>query len=298
MTKTEIRQRFHNLSTWEGRAPHKPLLVLLALARCSRGEERTIPYGDVDQPLKALLIEFGPARKSQHTEYPFWYLQSDGVWMVENAEAAQARRGKRSQPTKRELLRVGAVGGFTPQVHRVLVSDKRFATELAQGLLDGHFPETVHQDILDAVGLDLEDLRSEEKTQRDPRFREQVLLAYGYRCALCGFDLQLGRNVIGIEAAHIKWHMAHGPSTTNNGLALCSLHHKLFDRGVFTLNTERRILVSKHARGGPSTKRWLTKVSGKRLHLPDDPGDQPRDAYVAWHGREVFRKPAVWLGNH
>ena len=296
MTKSEIKQAFQNVSTWQRRAPHKPLLLLFALARCARGEGRMIPYGDVDETLRPLLIEFGPPRKSQHPEYPFWYLQTDAVWTVENAEEAKVRSGKRSQPTKLELLRVGAAGGFTPQVQRMLASDSRLRAELAQRLLDGHFPETLHRDILDAIGLDLDEFGTEEKTKRDPRFREQVLLAYGYQCALCGFDLQLGRDVIGIEAAHIKWHMASGPSTTNNGLALCSLHHKLFDRGAFTLDTDRRILLSKHARGGTSTRRWLTKVSGKRLHLPDDPGDRPKDSYVAWHQRQVFREPAVWRG--
>jgi putative restriction endonuclease len=152
MTKTEIRERFQNLSTWQGRAPHKPLLALLALARCARGEERLIPYAQLDEPLKALLIEFGPPRKSHHPEYPFWYLQTDGVWTVKNAEDAKVRRGKRSQPTKRELLRVGAEGGFVPQVQRILASDRRFLVEVAQALLDGHFPDTLHQDILDAIG--------------------------------------------------------------------------------------------------------------------------------------------------
>ena len=73
--------------------------------------------------------------------------------------------------------------------------------------------------------------------------------------------------VIGIEAAHVKWHMARGPSTTNNGLALCSLHHKLFDRGAFTLDTDRRVLLSQHARGGPSTRRWLTRGLPRKLCL-------------------------------
>ena len=70
MTKAEIKQHFQDLSTWQGRAPHKPLLVLLALARCSRGDERLIKYGDVDEVLRALVMEFWPPQKSQHPEHP------------------------------------------------------------------------------------------------------------------------------------------------------------------------------------------------------------------------------------
>jgi putative restriction endonuclease len=41
-------------------APHKPLLVLLALARIQRGEARLVPFAKVDKPLQNLLAEFGP----------------------------------------------------------------------------------------------------------------------------------------------------------------------------------------------------------------------------------------------
>jgi putative restriction endonuclease len=40
---------------------------------------------------------------------------------------------------------------------------------------------------------------------------------------------------LGLEAAHIKWFQAGGPDIEANGLAMCSLHHKLFDLGVFTI---------------------------------------------------------------
>ena len=52
-------------------APHKPLLILLALARVQRGEPRLVEFEAIDGLLKQLLTEFGPngAAKSRH--YPF-----------------------------------------------------------------------------------------------------------------------------------------------------------------------------------------------------------------------------------
>jgi len=38
--------------------PHKPLLILYALGRLSRGEGRLIPYQKVDSDLRRLPIEF------------------------------------------------------------------------------------------------------------------------------------------------------------------------------------------------------------------------------------------------
>ena len=72
-------------------APHKPLLLLLVLARCARGEGREVAYRDIDQPLFDLLREFGPSRRSTHPEYPFWHLQSDGIWVVRDAELLERR---------------------------------------------------------------------------------------------------------------------------------------------------------------------------------------------------------------
>jgi putative restriction endonuclease len=66
---------------------------------------------------------------------------------------------------------------------------------------------------------------------------------------VCGFDVRLGNILIAVEAAHIKWHQAGGPDEERNGLALCSLHHKLFDRGVFTISNSMSVIVSESANG-------------------------------------------------
>ncbi|MBT3074843.1 HNH endonuclease [Streptomyces sp. COG21] len=52
------------------------------------------------------------------------------------------------------------------------------------------------------------------------------------------------RRPVGLEAAHVRWWSHDGPDEVDNGLCLCSLHHKLFDRGVLGLGEDRRILVS------------------------------------------------------
>jgi putative restriction endonuclease len=59
-------------------APHKPLLILLALARVQRGEPRLVEFTGVDAPLKQLLEEFGPSSAAKSRHYPFWHLATDG----------------------------------------------------------------------------------------------------------------------------------------------------------------------------------------------------------------------------
>jgi putative restriction endonuclease len=133
------------------------------------------------------------------------------------------------------LLAQDAVGGFSDDVKVALAADPGLAREIALRLLESHFPESLHQDILDAVGLTLETQWVKARS-RDPKFRQRVLVAYEYRCAVCGFDVRLGSVSIALDAAHIRWHQAGGPDEEANGLALCVLHHKTFDLGAFTLN--------------------------------------------------------------
>ena len=229
----EILERFENLNVWRRRgerAPHKPLLVLLTLGRLLRGGDRLVPYREVDPALRRLLEEFGPPRKSFHPEYPFWRLQNDGLWLVTKKDRLQ-RRSSNTDVLKSELIKHDVSGGFTPEVYKALKRDAALFRDVTTALLEGHFPETVHDDILSAVEISFGDSAGSPRRRRDPRFRSDVVRAYEHRCAICGLDLRLGTQDVALEAAHIRWKQNGGPDTVPNGLALCTLHHKVFDRG-------------------------------------------------------------------
>jgi putative restriction endonuclease len=155
----------------------------------------------------------------------------------------------------------------------------------------GHFPESLHPDILSAVGLSLApELPPERK--RDPQFRQKVLTAYEWRCAVCGFDVRLGSVSVALDAAHIRWHQYGGPAEVCNGLALCVLHHKTFDLGVFTLNPEGVLLVSEQANGTTGFQEFILRYHGTPVRPPQRPEYRPRADFVGWHAKEVFKKVA------
>jgi putative restriction endonuclease len=62
-----------------------------------------------------------------------------------------------------------------------------------------------------------------------------------------------------LEAAHIKWHQAGGPDVETNGVALCVLHHRVFDLGAFTINSQLTILVSEKANGSGFSQEFLRR---------------------------------------
>jgi putative restriction endonuclease len=101
-------------------------------------------------------------------------------------------------------------------------------------------------------------------------------------------------NPIALEAVHIKWHNAGGPDDEKNGLALCSLHSKLFDRGAFTLTDNFEIMVSDRVFGSCGFNEWLMAFHGKRINPPKGTSYLPSlefcDWHVIcdWHVKEVF----------
>lgn len=289
MDREEILDKFDQLRVWQNageRAPHKPLLVLYAIGRLLRDGSRLVPYSQIDENLGNLLREFGPRQARYGTQYPFWRLQKDEIWEVSDAESI--RLTSSGDALKSDLVRYNVSGGFPEEITNELQKDSKLAFEIVQSLLDAHFPSSFHEDILQTVGIETA-LNISTRRRRDPNFRANILKAYEYKCAICGFDVKLRHQPIALEAAHIKWHQAGGPDKTDNGLALCSLHHKLFDRGAYTLSQDLEVLVSDEAHGSVGFNEWLKNFNGRKIHFPQRRAYYPEGGFIGWHAREVFK---------
>jgi len=84
-------------------------------------------------------------------------------------------------------------------------------------------------------------------------------------------------------------HSAGGPDEIPNGLALCSLHHKLFDLGVLTVNSKFKILVSEFVVGDWG-RRLQDNLHGKPIALPRRDNEVPGEEFLGWHNRFVFKQ--------
>lgn len=111
---------------------------------------------------------------------------------------------------------------------------------------------------------------------------------------MCGMDLWVGNITVGIEAAHIQWHQARGPDEVANGFALCSLHHKLFDYGAFTVDEGSVVQVSEHVNGA-AVDEVLMRHHGRPLFRPRRPEHLARPEFVQWHQKWVFKREALPL---
>ncbi|WP_336031181.1 phosphorothioated DNA-binding restriction endonuclease [Geodermatophilus sp. FMUSA9-8] len=267
------------------RSPHKPLLVLLALSRLAASGSSELPWDVAEQELADLLEEFGPPSRTgraQSAAYPFTRLRSDGVWTLDQDVPMD----------KVSPLRSGVTGRFAESLEAALRSRPALVGDVARGLVEAHFPATVAPDVLVAVGLDPELLHGGAgdpvaKRKRSSTWPAQVLEAWDRQCAFCGFDGQVGGVPVALEAAHIRWFTVDGPDELDNGLALCSLHHKLFDRGVLGLDDELTVVVSQRFSARTPPGQAVYDLHGRRLR-PRPGTPTPAERHVIWHREQVF----------
>lgn len=265
-------------------ALNKPLLVLLALGYLSRGE-RSLQYCQIEEELKRLLREFGNA-PNPRAHYSFWRLMGDKLWVVTPNALATNSSGDVSISELRERK---AIGRFSDSVLEWLTADKGRLTAATHEFLSAYFAESLHEDLLSAVDFQT-DRESSIRRRRDAGFRALVLQAYQLKCAVCQQDIRIGSEPVCLEAAHIKWHQAGGPNEVNNGLSLCSTHHKLFDRGAFTINENLRILVSEHMTGSDGLEEVILRFHTKPIQTTTRTEYKPADTHLRWHRDKIFKE--------
>ncbi|MBI1338212.1 MAG: HNH endonuclease [Phycisphaera sp.] len=118
-------------------------------------------------------------------------------------------------------------------------------------------------------------------------FRASVLANYSGRCAISGIALP----ELVIASHIIPWSV----STTRradprNGIALCALYDRVFDRGLMTFDGELRVKLSRRLFEEPRTElhdRLLLGVEGMPLNTPDRA--PPDRVALDFHRKEVFK---------
>lgn len=275
-------------------SPHKALLLLHALGRLAADEDRLERFADIERPLSMLIERFGwSLGGSPRPHYPFTFLRTNNLWEVPDEHSLTV--GSDKAFSRKELRESSAVGGLPGRIHDLLCGSPELITEITQLLLHRFFPESWHSEIRMAVGLDevvakFRDRVPSHRLRRDPRFRVSVLDAYDARCVVCGQDLSVGDTPLDIEAAHIMPVRDDGPDMVQNGLALCSLHHRAFDRGIIGLCEDRqifRVVVSELIQG--ESRKSLIDLRNQPVHGPKKPALAPNLNFVLHHRKHYFR---------
>lgn len=111
------------------------------------------------------------------------------------------------------------------------------------------------------------------RRQGQPQFRQSLLEAYNYRCAITGCDAQEA-----LEAAHIIPYIETENNHPSNGLLLRADIHTLFDLNLIAINPETmRVHLA------PSLRRTsYGEMDGKSLQLPKISAYLPKKEALKW----------------
>ncbi len=115
-------------------------------------------------------------------------------------------------------------------------------------------------------------------------FRNSILELFDHKCLFCEVDSDFL-----LEAAHIKPFVADHSSAGDfaNGLALCTIHHKLFDRGLISIKdgkvTPSKGLISAESDFLNEQYNELSRISFVSL-----PKGEKSERYLKWHYNNVF----------
>ncbi len=224
-----------------------------------------------------------------------WLVHFDGglrsfdriVPMVINGQPVE-RRLRDVPPERRGVAVQGQAVRNLPADNALEILALSSAAQLEDrlGPLDTHLGERPERDRRLVARLD-----------RDARFRDGVLRAYGFRCAISGLGLgprPASRLAGAIDAAHIRPAAHDGPDQVSNGLALTPTLHRMFDAGLFALRErqgEWQVQIS--AQLDPALLvsdrgARIPLAEGQPLELPRDRALAPLAEHFAYHRRNVF----------
>lgn len=126
-------------------------------------------------------------------------------------------------------------------------------------------------------------------------FRESVFSTYDTRCAICDI-----RQIRLLNASHIiPWSLSESRrADPTNGLCLCAIHDRAFDRGLLAIDAKFRVVLG-HELSARSLGRMhdplFAQFDGTQIRLPQR--FRPDLESLRFHFETIFHGPGVFNGK-
>lgn len=277
----------------KGAAPHKPCLLLSLLDMAQDGELKSREL----RRTPGLHVRFNAFSSialprwggKVDIDYPFFHLKTQEFWVPLDAEGHTARGVDAT-----ELIQLDA--GFL-----ACMQDADFRRSARIILVETYFPAEERLALYALLGVRaqtaefqnelsvLKESQAEYAVEqgRSARFSVQVVCGYQHTCALTGYRIitQSGESVV--EAAHIEPWARTRNNDIHNGLALCRNAHWAFDRGLWSVDDQFRILVDpgRFQEWGPDDL-GLLHYRGHMLQFAPQATLRPRAEYLRGHRKQ------------
>jgi putative restriction endonuclease len=124
---------------------------------------------------------------------------------------------------------------------------------------------------------------------RSRAFSRQISQIYNSKCAVCSNGFRTTKGLYETEAAHIVSKKLRGSDDARNGISLCKSHHWAFDKGLFGVANDFRIIVPPHVIVLPGNAS-LELLSGRKILLPSIEALYPAATALEWHRNNLLEK--------
>ena len=121
---------------------------------------------------------------------------------------------------------------------------------------------------------------------RSAAFRQIILQAYGNQCCVCNDSLVDLFGFYETEAAHVVPKSHNGSDDARNGIALCRKHHWAFDRGMFGIDDNYRVIVPDKTLSIEENAS-LRHHNGSLIQCPDE-NAMPHSSALDWHRNNIL----------
>ncbi|MFP6067926.1 HNH endonuclease [Helicobacter pylori] len=163
-------------------------------------------------------------------------------------------------------------------------------------VLDDSHNVIVDFNLVDALSATMDNIVLYSSTQDNSRpareqqlFREHVLEAYDYKCAITRKSLFIDNRCL-LEAAHIIPYRDGGSFAVNNGIALSYEMHKMFDNGLFSFGYENDgevVIITSSSNRIVDKQGILANLNRKSIFLPEQLDLRP-DPLALQYNRDKF----------
>ncbi|MGD1834179.1 MAG: HNH endonuclease, partial [Nitrososphaeraceae archaeon] len=127
----------------------------------------------------------------------------------------------------------------------------------------------------------------EEVFVRSGIFKRMIPQIYNYSCCISGLRIDAVSNISVIDACHIIPFSEGYNDTINNGIALCPNLHRVFDRGLISIDDNYKVIVSDLFVESEKTNYGIRQFEGSKIILPKDKKHYPSKNSFKFH-RDKF----------
>lgn len=299
-----------------GIAPHKPILLLSILQSYNIrlfNDNKIYITPELVTLFKSNWSLLVTTNHDCRFALPFYHLTSDKFWTLKPKSGFENILQISTSMRSFTNLNVAVDYAIIDVDLCELMKNEISNNVLRQFLLDEYFPSSknnfnntgiVIKEIFDDLGgkilnespadyrAEIKQLLSEKNDEevflRGSIFKREVPKIYNNTCCISGMRIDAIISVSMIDACHIVPFSESYDDTITNGIPLCPNLHRAFDRGLISIDSDYKVIISKKFTEVESDYN-ISRFQNKKILLPKNNDYFPLRSNFKWHFENIFK---------